>query len=44
VKKVRVHSNQEPKANSDKEFGEEDVEDKVDSKRSTKSIKKKCKK
>jgi hypothetical protein len=37
-KKVRVHSDQEPKASLDKEFGEEDVEDKVDSKGSTKSI------
>jgi len=43
-KKVRVHSDQEPKASLDKEFGEEDVEDKVDSKGSTKSIFKKMQK
>ncbi len=36
---MKVHLNQELKVNSNKEFGEEDVEDKVDFKRSTKSIK-----
>ncbi len=41
---MRVHSDQEPKASLDKEFGEEDVEDKVDSKGSTKSIFKKMQK